>query len=101
MSDRGSYLWIAKRNPRKHTLITGAGNLVIPGVTDRNELRDLVQAHLTKHGLTWTDWDKYLEQAEIDHEYRVKLEAARRELRRRLEGQVRTKVDKFIPRRVI
>lgn len=101
MSERGNPLWIARKKPMHHLIPMGGRSLIIPGVNDPSELKDLVQAQLEKWGLTWTDWHKYLEQAEIDHEYRVKLEAVRLELRRRIEGQVKRPVDKFIPRRVI
>jgi len=100
MSSRDGYLWLARKKPLHH-LIPVKGGLVIPGVSDQLELKDLVQAQLEKRGLTWQDWNKYLEQAEENREYRVKLEAVRRELRRRIEGQVPHKVEKFIPRRVI
>lgn len=101
MSERRNPLWVAKKKSPHHLIPMGGRSLIIPGVSDPSELKDLVQAQLEKAGLTWTDWHKYLEQEEIDHEYRVKLEAVRLELRRRIEGQVRHKVDKFIPRRVI
>lgn len=101
MSKRDGYLWVAKRNPMHHLIQMGQGSLIIPGVNDPQELKDLVQAQLERKGLKWTDWNKHLEQAEIDREYRAKLGAARVELRRRIEGQVPHKVDKFIPRRVI
>jgi hypothetical protein len=101
MSPNDGHLWIARRNPQNHLIRMGQGNLIIPGVSDPSELKDLVQAQLERKGLTWTDWNKYLEQADIDREYRVKLEAARLELRRRIEGQVPHKVEKFIPKQVI
>ena len=101
MSNDGHF-YVARRNPKVgHLIPTEKGSLIIPGVHDRTELRDLAQAHLEKHGMDWKQWEKHLEQSDIDHEYRVKLALASQEIRRRIEGQVPHKVDKFIPRRVI
>lgn len=101
MSSNDGRLWVARRKPANHLIRMGQGSLIIPGVSDPLELKDLVQAQLERKGLKWTDWNKHLEQAEIDREYRVKRALASYELRRRLEGQIPHKVDKFIPRRVI
>lgn len=102
MSNLDGHIYVARRNPTGHLVpLSERGSLIIPGVTDPLELKDLVQAVLEKKGLKWTDWNKHLEQAEIDHEYRIKVALASRELRRRIEGQVPRKVDKFMPRRVI
>ena len=101
MPSRDGYLWIARKKPPGQLIPVTGKPLILPGVTDSLETRDLLQAVLEKRGIPWETWMKYVEQAEINREYRAKLEAARLELRRRIEGQVRKPVDKFIPRKVI
>jgi len=102
MSSRGNPLWVARKKPASHLIpMTEKGSLIIPGVTDPLELKDLLQAALEKWGLNWNDWNKHLEQEAIDHEYRVKRGIVSQEWRRRREGQVPHKVEKYIPRRVI
>jgi len=102
MSSKGNPLWVARKKPAGHLIsMTEKGSLIVPGVTDPLELRDLLQAALEKWGLTWQDWNKYLEQEAIDQEYREKRGLVSLEWRRRREGQVPRKVEKYIPRRVI
>jgi len=102
MSKRDTRLWVARKKTQGHLVpMTERGSLILPGVTDPLELKDLLQGSLEKWGLKWTDWNKHLEQAEIDREYRIKRDLVSLEWRRRLEGQVPHKVEKFIPKQVI
>lgn len=92
--------YVARRNTRMMTLPMDR-MVILPGVTDPSEIRDLAQAVLSKQGKDYHLADKYIEQSELDHEYRLKVEMCQHEIKRRLEGQLKRPVDKFIPPKVI
>lgn len=80
-------IWIARRPQRQALMLPLGGtkqnpNTIIPLYrTERSELDELVRALLEKQGRTG-EVDKIIEQAELDYENRVKVDEARKELRR-------------------
>ena len=89
------------RKPRGVVTLPLDRKVIIPGVTDSNELRDLAQAVVEKQGKPYQMADKYLEQMELNHEYEVHLAECWAEIRRRQAGGFRRPINKFIPPKVV
>jgi hypothetical protein len=83
-------LWIARQNPaRKGVLlpIPGTGGVMIPlHKMGKNQLEEVIDWQLEKNGIPKEERQKLREQAELDHENRIKVNLVRQEIRRRLEG---------------
>ncbi len=95
-----AHFYVARKNPGM-LMLPGKRPVIIPGVTDKSEIRDLVQAILEKQGKDYHLTDKYLEQAELNREQRIHTNEAILELKRRQEGQLRRPVNKFIAPNVL
>ena len=84
-------LWIARQpSLRKGVLlpIQGTGGVMIPLYKmGKNQLEEIIDWQLEKHGIPKEKRQKVIEQAELDYENRLKVDFVRKEVRRRLEGQ--------------
>lgn len=78
-----------QKSARKGVLvpIPGTGGVVIPlHKMGKNQLEEMIDAQLEKSGIPKEERQKIREQAELDHENRIKVHLVRQEVRRRLEG---------------
>ena len=81
-------LWIARQKPlRKGVLLPVGGGIVIPlHKMGKNQLEEIIDWQLEKSGVPKEERQKVIEQAEKDHEGRIKVAEVRQEIKRRLEG---------------
>ena len=83
-------LWIARqKSNRKGVLvpIPGTGGVVVPlHKMGKDQLEEVIDWQLEKHGIPKEERQKLREQAELDYENRIKVGMVRKEVRRRLAG---------------
>ena len=89
-----SRLYIARRPTRQALFLNQEGtrekpSVIIPlgKVVSNSELDELVQSALEKQGVPKEKFHELIEKAELDYEYRRKLDEARAELRMRIREQ--------------
>ena len=87
-------LYIARRPSRQALFLQQEGTRAKPSVIlplnkqlSDAELDELVQATLEKQGIPKEKFHDLIEKAELDYEYRRKLDEARKELRMRIREQ--------------
>ena len=90
-----SRLYIARRPTRQALFLNQEGtrespSVIIPlgKVVSNSELDELVQSALEKQGVPKEKFHELIEKAELDYEYRRKLDEARAELRMRIREPV-------------
>ena len=89
-----SRLYIARRPTRQALFLQQGGTRKNPSVilplgkeVSDSELDELVQSALEKQGIPKEKFHDLIEKAELDYEYRRKLDEARAELRTRIREQ--------------
>lgn len=82
-------LWIAKRDFKRKGVLLPVGNGVMIPLYKMglSQLDEIIDWQLEKGGIPKEERGKIREQAELDHERRVKTHLVRQEIRRRLAGQ--------------
>lgn len=83
---------IIKKNPARKAVFLNPkdkrGTIIPLYKMGKNDLRETLEGVLEKQGVPKGERQEVIEQAEKDHENRVKTHEASVELRRRVEGQV-------------
>ncbi|MAH50455.1 hypothetical protein CMI37_31830 [Candidatus Pacearchaeota archaeon] len=85
-------LFVARRNQRKALYLPMGGTKLDPSIVvplykiDRSELDEIARAHLAEQGITdEASVQELVDEAEKQYEERVKVEEARKELRRLMQ----------------
>ena len=83
------HLWIARQTSQRKGVFlqTPKGGVMIPLYKmGKDQLSEVIDGELEKSGVPKEERAKYIEQAEVGHEQRIKTELVRQEVRRRIEG---------------